>query len=348
MLSPPDSSRGKLLERYVCVRITRMDDVDIALFERDWNTTIYFFALNADEQIYWRYGGRDAKSPDTYLNLSSLELALVRGLDLHDQYLAGKLAREVRPQSKYPRDIPLLIERTYARYACVECHLIGDFQNLQREREGKLDKPAHLYRSPDIGALGIRLDVPLGLAVKEVSGAAEAAGMKPGDIISSIRGIQIWTFGDLQYRLDQVPRSAQLLQVGILRNGTAVSLSLSLPPRWWLTDLTFRQSSVEPKVHFESAPLASEEKSRLGLATDGFASRVTQVDMFAELTKSHQLKVGDIIFSVNGTEKDDIADTPELFIRLHKNPGESVTLGVIREGRRIQMSLKTYRVNFRK
>jgi len=75
---------------------------------------------------------------------------------------------------------------------------------------------------------------------------------------------------------------------------------------------------------------------------------VTQVDMFAELTKSHQLMIGDIVFSVNGTERDDIANTAELYIKLHKNPGDSVTLGVIRDGRRTQMNLKTYRVNFRK
>ena len=52
-----------------------MDDMDVALFDRDWYNTLYFFILNADEQIYMRYGGRDATSPDTYLNIDSLELA---------------------------------------------------------------------------------------------------------------------------------------------------------------------------------------------------------------------------------------------------------------------------------
>ena len=49
MLSPKDSTLGKLMDQYVCVRITRMDDVDVGLFERDWNNAIYFFALNADD-----------------------------------------------------------------------------------------------------------------------------------------------------------------------------------------------------------------------------------------------------------------------------------------------------------
>ena len=60
MLSPKDSPLGKQLSRYVCLRITRLDDVDIGLFDRDWNNAIYFFAMNAEEQIYFRYGGRDS------------------------------------------------------------------------------------------------------------------------------------------------------------------------------------------------------------------------------------------------------------------------------------------------
>jgi hypothetical protein len=89
VLSPKSSTLGKQLSQYVCVRIVRMDDVDVGLFDRDWNNTLYFFLLNADEQIYMRYGGRDAASPDTYLDLSSLELALGQGVELHRQYISS-------------------------------------------------------------------------------------------------------------------------------------------------------------------------------------------------------------------------------------------------------------------
>ena len=103
MLSPKDSPLGKQLSQYVCVRIIRMDDVDVGLFERDWNERIYFFVLNADEQIYMRYGGRDAASADTYLNLDSLELALKQGLDLHQQYLKGELHEDREASSRCSR-----------------------------------------------------------------------------------------------------------------------------------------------------------------------------------------------------------------------------------------------------
>src|SRR5215510_7586556 len=106
VLSPTDSRRGKLLSQYVCVRITRMDDVDIGLFDRDWNNTLYYFVMNADEQIYMRYGGRDSRSPDSYLNLNSLELALEKGLELHRQYQPGNLQKEQRAKSRCLSNAP--------------------------------------------------------------------------------------------------------------------------------------------------------------------------------------------------------------------------------------------------
>ncbi len=348
MLSPLTSPRGKLLSQYVCARITRMDDVDIALFERDWNNTLYYFILNSDEQIYLRYGGRDSLSQDTYLNLNSLELALQTGLDLHRSYLQGRLPKTEPPRPFYPRQIPLLVERTFARNACVECHLIGDFMNLQREQEGKLDKITDLYRSPDITTLGIRLDVPKGLVVKEVLGPVKAGGMKPGDRIAGLNGIPVWTFGDFQYRVDKVPRNARQVRIAVDRNGTALELPVILPPRWWWTDITYRQSSVEPLVYFDSRPLSEEEKALHGLPRDGFASEVTHVDMAAELMKSHQLRQGDIVYAVDGVERDGIADTAELFVKLRKTAGDSATLSVIRDGKRLQMTLKTFRMSFRK
>src|SRR5689334_3142750 len=132
VLSPKDSPLGKQMNQYVCVRVTRMDQVDIGLFDRDWNNAIYFFLLNGEEQIYMRYGGRDSESPDTYTDLDSLEVALRQGLALHQRYLAGDFKPEPRPKPFFPNEIPLLVERTFARRQCVECHLIGDFQNIQR------------------------------------------------------------------------------------------------------------------------------------------------------------------------------------------------------------------------
>jgi len=333
----------------VCLRITRLDDTDVALFERDWNNTLYFFILNGEEQIYMRYGGRDSASADTYLDLDSLEVAARQGLALHQQYLKGqwKPAAE-RPKPLYPREIPLLVQRTFAQHACVECHLIGDFQNIQREQDGVLDKLTHLFHSPDIKTLGIYLDVPKGLVLKDAQAAVQAAGMKPGDRITALDGTPVWTFGDLQYRYDKVDRRAQRVRISVDRGGALMELTVTLPERWWWTDLRFRQSSVDPRLDFEDRPLTAVEKQKFGLREDGFASQVKYVAEFAKIRKTHELRAGDIIFGVDGVERDDLANTAELFIKLRKKAGNSVTLDVLREGQRIQMPLHTYVLSFRK
>jgi serine protease Do len=336
------------MSEYVCVRIPRMDNVDIGLFDYDRYNTLYFFILNADEHIYMRYGGRDAASQDSYLSLDSMEIALRKGLELHQQYLAGKAKRTQRPKPMFPREIPLLVERTFARGVCVECHLIGDFQLQHRELDGSLDKVTDMFRSPDLKTIGIQLDVPKGLVVKEAAGAALAAGMKPGDRLAAISGTAVWTFADFQYYYDKVPRIAKQIQIGVEREGKPVELTVALPPKWWLTDIRNRQLTIDPRVYFESRTLTTEEKRKYELPADGFASEVKYVAQFAQMVKSHDLKVGDIIFGVDGVQRDEYADTADFYIRLRKTAGDSVTLDVIRDGQRIKTPLRTYRMSFRK
>lgn len=353
VLSPPSSPLGRQLSQYVRARIIRLDNVDLGLFDWDRNNTLYFFVLNGDEQIYLRYGGRDSASPDTYLSLESLELALKQGLELHQRYQQGQLKKTERPASLSAKQFPLLVERTFARNQCVECHLVQDFQNIHREMEGKLDKRTHVYRSPDLKTLGIYLDVPKGLVVKEAKGAAAAAGIQAGDRIThwgEATGdlTPVYTFADLQYRHDRVNREAQSVRCTVERAGQPVVLTMALPVRWWWTDIRWRQSSVDPRSYFEDRPLTPEERQKYGLPAGTFASEVKQVSSFAKTMHSHELQLGDVITAVDGIERDAEANTADLFIKLRRKAGDSVTLTVLRGGQKLTMPLKTFRMSFRK
>jgi len=348
VLSPKDSPLGKQLDQYVCVRITRVDSIDVGLFEHDRSNAIYFFALNADEQIYWRYGGRDSASAETYLQTDSLTLALQQGLDLHRRYLSGDLPKTTRAKPIFPREIPLLVKRTFDNNQCVECHLVQDYQNMHKELDGTLDAVRDLYKSPDIKTIGIYLDVPQGLLVREAKGAAIGAGMQAGDRIMALNETPVYTFGDLQYRYDRVDRKADHIDLTVDRAGKPVKLSVDLPVRWWWTDLRFRQSSIDPRLYFEDKPLLAADKQRLGLKPDGFASEVKYVSDFAKVMHAHELKVGDVIFAVDGVDTDQLAHTAELYLKLRKAVGAEVTLDVLRAGQKLKMPLKSSRMSFRK
>ena len=59
-------------------------------------------------------------------------------------------------------------------------------------------------------------------------------------------------------------------------------------------------------------------------------------------------KSGDIVFGVDGVERDEIANTAELFIKLRKNAGDTLMLDLLRDGKRTRMEVKTTSVAYRK
>ncbi len=348
MLTEAGTRRGELLKQYVPARIVQMNGINIGLYDYDRYNTLYFFLVSPDEQIYLRYGGRDPRSPTTYLNLESLELALELGLEQHRLYQAGKLPKTKPPPAVYPQDIPELYKRTINSGRCVECHLIDDLENVQREKDGNLDKLSQMYRSPDIRAIGIELDIPRGLLVADAGKAVAEAGMQAGDTITHFNDTRVWTFGDLQWAYDHIDRLSKKIKLTVERGGSSVDLDVDLPDFWWMTDISYRNWSVDPRVYFNSKPLSADEKRDLGLETDGFASRVSYIDRIAKLLSNHTLVLGDIVYGVGGETHDDIANTAELFLKLRKQAGGRYTLQVVRDGERIEMPLKTDRMSFRK
>ncbi len=374
MLTPKNSPRGQLMQNFVLARIVAMDGIDIGLFDYDRHNALYFFILNSDEQIYLRYGGRDAEDAMTYLNMQSLELALQAGLDLHELYKQGKLAKQPRPAPFYPERIALLKRNEIDRRRCVECHMIADYQAQEAELAGKLDRSKMLYPSPDLKTIGIHLDVPKGLVIKKAEGAAAKAGMQTGDTITEIGGANVLTFGDLQYRYGKTDRNAQRIELTIDRAGQRKSLGVDLPAGWWVTDTSYRFWSVEPMLYFTTRPLTAEQKRRLNLPIRGFASEVVEppdpparfkkklpmadrvakigkvldADPQAQSENPEMLKPGDIITGVEGVQESRLTQNVERYIKLTKKAGDSITLDLLRDGKPTRIKQNSYRMFYRK
>ena len=80
-------------ERFVRVRLTRIDNLDLNLFEFDYDLTFTVFFLNADGKVYARYGGRDGKDPDGRQSLAGLRYTMESVLEAH-----GKPEKEYAPR----------------------------------------------------------------------------------------------------------------------------------------------------------------------------------------------------------------------------------------------------------
>lgn len=330
------------------MRITSMNSVDIGLFDYDRHNAVYYFAMNADEQIYLRYGGRDASSPEAYLNLDSFELALEAGLRQHDRYRKNQVPRRTRPEPLYPEDVPLIDEEVLSLGRCVECHLIADYQLLEREFNGTLNKLQDMFVYPDIKTIGIHLDVPKGLVVGKATGAVAAAGMQPGDLVVALNETPVLTFGDLQHQYNKVPRDATRIEMYVGRAGQIHKLTVDLPREWWYTDLYHRYWTVDPQAFFSLRPLSENRKRELGLAPLGLAGEVTKVETGAQVYNLHQLKRGDVIYSVDGVEVDDFTQNLEIYIKLNVEAGKAFMVKLLRDGQKMDMRVRTYREHFRK
>ena len=349
MLSPPESVRGRLLQRFVRARIVNLVGIDIGLYDFDRHHSIYFFIVSPDEQIYLRYGGRDAVSADSYLHLDSFTLALEAGLREHERWAAGELPARPRPPSRFPREMQRLREEEMERGRCVECHMIGDYAAVDKERAGALDKRRDMFRSPDIRDLGIHLDVPRGLVVEHAGGPAFTAGLQPGDVIRSCGGTRVLTFGDLLHSYDAVERSATRLELTVERAEVGlVDLVIGLPDLWWVSDIAYRYWSIDPVTYMSTASLDADQKRDLGLPTEGFACEVTHVNPRAAVLHLHGIQPGDVIHAIDGAASDPLITDCLLYLRLNVTAGEETTLGLVRDGERIEMTVRTHRQLYRK
>lgn len=324
-----------------------MAGINIGLFDFDRHNALYYFIMNADEQIYMRYGGRDATSPVAYLNLNSLEIALKLGLEQHELYKQGKLENQKHSRPFFPRDIPLLLQNARRR-RCVECHLIADYQTQELESAGRLNKIKDMYVSPDIKTIGIHLDIPKGLVVKEVNGAVKQAGMEANDLIVGINKEPVLTFGDLQYIFNKLPRNSKQIQISVEKNGKIRDFAVDLPKEWWWTDLYHRAWTVDPILFFSSRSLSEKEKRSYNFDVAGFACEVTSVYREAVIRGFLKLQPGDIIYAVDDVKVDKLTQNFSIYIKLNKIAGSSFTVKLLRDNKPMEMLIRTGRQSFRK
>jgi hypothetical protein len=194
----PDKDLAELEKKFVCVRIIQTNQLDLDLFQYDYDMSWAAMFLNADQTIYGRYGSRDASGPqsDGLLSVAAFRKAAERVLALHADYPKNKtaLAAKTGTKSAYAaaNQIPGLTDRPAVateRRQCVHCHMLKEFDLRAKWEAGKLSA-ADLFVYPLPQTIGLTTAVSDGLQVTAVrSGSVAAtAGIATDDNLVSING----------------------------------------------------------------------------------------------------------------------------------------------------------------
>ena len=88
-------------KQFVCVRITRLNGINLNRFTFDMDVTWNAFFTDSSLNIYSRYGGRDGGEPDARMSRSSLLQTMQEVLALHRN--GSRAFQPVRPGQRTPR-----------------------------------------------------------------------------------------------------------------------------------------------------------------------------------------------------------------------------------------------------
>jgi len=198
------------------------------------------------------------------------------------------------------------------------------------------DKKTSPWIFPDPAKLGLDLKVDDPTIVQKSTGPASRAKLQSGEQIATIENQHVSTYADIQFILHHLPRDQKQLTLTTNRGPRKITL----PKYWRVTDLNRRSlgHKMEPFPGFWGKPISPEEKKNLNLPPESFATRATKFWVNTPGKKAG-LKEGDIITSVNGVTQSPLAVNAQIYIRLHHEAGDEVTLKYLRAG-------KTYEANY--
>jgi membrane-associated protease RseP (regulator of RpoE activity) len=324
------------------VRVVTIDDLDLGLFQFDYDQTWCAVFLNADGTIYGRYGTRAAggEKSATHISVASFRKTMQRALQLHKGYpsnkeqLTGK--RGPKPEYRAPKDIP----RVQRRH-CIECHEVRG-NVLRHKWKAKRLTAADIWPYPLPENLGLQMDVDDGLRVKTVApdSPAARAGIAAGDELVTLDGQPLISQADIQWVLHRAPVETKVV-AALKRGSKELRKTITLSGTWKESDLSWR-ASTGPGLRYglSTVPLSDAEKKQAKLADDRLALMVKH--MVAERTaglRKAGLRVGDVIIAVDGKSHAMTESQFLAYVRLNHGPDDQVKLTVLRGKERVELAV---------
>jgi hypothetical protein len=319
---------------FVCLRITSMLDVDITLFQFDWDQTWAGFFMNAQGYIYARYGTRKEQNGENSVSLAGLKETMKKSLELHKKEFA-KAPPAWKPMNV--EDLPSFKKDPQAPKGCAHCHHAWTYTRKNEMDLGKW-KREKLYVYPLAENLGITLDLDRNTVVKDAAGMAQKAGVQPDDKILAVNGQRVLTPADISFILNGIQTGTVKLDLD--RGGSPATASMSVSGDWRKRDLSWRESVnvLSPQAGFWAPALPDAERPKFGLAADAIALRVKMLTPTGG-AKAAGMMVDDIIIAVDGQTKNMTTGDLTQHIWMDLNPGSVLKLVVLRGKKQIPINV---------
>jgi hypothetical protein len=312
-----------------------MRGVNLNVFQFDYDLTWVGFVLDADERVYARYGQREGANADEQLSLAGLKYALQKARDAFRRGDKPPPPPAVAPHA--PEQYAA--SRRLKADACIHCHQVYDFQRDDLRVAGKWTKEA-VWVYPPPHNVGLTLDVDRGDRVKAVAAGSPAAraGLRPGDVLRRLNGRPVASIADAKFALNLAPPQGSI-PVTWERGGQGQSGTLELPAGWKESDISWRTSmwNLAPTPGVHGPNLTPEEKQKFGLAPERLAFR--QGKYVTNLAKRAGIREGDVILGIDGKELAMTMLQFNAYVRLNYQVGDTITLEVLRDGRRLKVPL---------
>lgn len=224
-----------MLTQFVCVKRTSMHDVNLKVFDFDYDLTWWAFLIDANERVYSRFGGSGDADPASRLSVAGLKYTMRLVLEEHELH------------RKDPRPPPVPVVRPVDLFGmkgkCMHCHQVNEnFYKLEKPKPKATDLD-RLRFLPIPENLGITLSVDAGNRVDKVTknSPAEKAGLRPGDVIRQVGGTTTISQGDVMWALKSAPKEGRL-PVTIVREAKQEEVVLDVIRGWNKPDLSWRRS----------------------------------------------------------------------------------------------------------
>ena len=313
LLQPTDPKLVALLtERYIPVRLISLKGVDLSLFRFDYDRQLTGLVLTPEGATLSHWGGDD-------VSVGSL-VALLERLVM----VPWPQASPATPQTLRQK-FPTFAQSKRADEPCYHCHYAFDAEIEQQRQAGTFRKNM-LFRYPPPTVLGLTLDDGNRIASVRPGSPADKSGLKVGERLTLVEKTPIYTATDVAAALDPLPESP----TRVLLNGKPTALG----PGWRRYDISWRasQGAIPPIFGFWEEQVPGSKT---------LALKVNFVFPGPKWAPSlGGLKLGDVIVAVDGKTLPQM--TPRQFhtwLRLNKEVGQKVRLTVLRDGKRLTLTL---------